>query len=165
MQGASGAESKAVCTEAGMFALRERRIHVTQDDFEMAVAKVLKKDSDKVRHTTTAIAELFTARRLQLRAFPVLCILGRADLVCMLTTFRICAGYVGDAVLDLSGRTRDFGRCISCSQIASAVFRLILHTPPAKFQFVTFVASLLIDEACRVSTTARSHSPADMICL
>jgi 26S proteasome regulatory subunit T6 len=27
--GASGAESKAVCTEAGMFALRERRIHVT----------------------------------------------------------------------------------------------------------------------------------------
>ena len=30
MIGASGAESKAVCTEAGMFALRERRIHVTQ---------------------------------------------------------------------------------------------------------------------------------------
>ena len=29
MQGASGAESKAVCSEAGMFALRERRIHVT----------------------------------------------------------------------------------------------------------------------------------------
>lgn len=27
--GASGAESKAICTEAGMFALRERRIHVT----------------------------------------------------------------------------------------------------------------------------------------
>merc|ERR1719223_2415042 len=47
MKGASGAESKAVCTEAGMFALRERRIHVTQDDFEMAVSKVLKKDSDK----------------------------------------------------------------------------------------------------------------------
>ena len=30
MKGASGAESKAVCSEAGMFALRERRIHVTQ---------------------------------------------------------------------------------------------------------------------------------------
>jgi len=29
MQGASGAESKGVCTEAGMFALREWRIHVT----------------------------------------------------------------------------------------------------------------------------------------
>ena len=43
---ASGAECKAVCTEAGMFALRERRIHVTQEDFEMAVAKVMKKDSE-----------------------------------------------------------------------------------------------------------------------
>jgi 26S proteasome regulatory subunit T6 len=44
---ASGAECKAVCTEAGMFALRERRVHVTQEDFEMAVAKVMKKDSDE----------------------------------------------------------------------------------------------------------------------
>jgi 26S proteasome regulatory subunit T6 len=44
MNGASGAESKGVCTEAGMFALRERRIHVTQEDFELAVAKVMKKD-------------------------------------------------------------------------------------------------------------------------
>mmetsp|Transcript_21784 Transcript_21784/g.31805 ORF Transcript_21784/g.31805 Transcript_21784/m.31805 type:complete len:404 (-) Transcript_21784:137-1348(-) len=43
---ASGAECKAVCTEAGMFALRERRVHVTQEDFEMAVSKVMKKDSD-----------------------------------------------------------------------------------------------------------------------
>jgi 26S proteasome regulatory subunit T6 len=42
MHGCSGAESKAVCTEAGMFALRERRIHVTQEDFEMAVAKLKK---------------------------------------------------------------------------------------------------------------------------
>merc|ERR1719324_861564 len=47
MNGASGAESKAVCTEAGMFALRERRQHVTQDDFQMAVSKVMKKDSEK----------------------------------------------------------------------------------------------------------------------
>ncbi len=46
MLNASGAECKAVCTEAGMFALRERRVHVTQEDFEMAVAKVMKKDSD-----------------------------------------------------------------------------------------------------------------------
>ena len=38
---------KGVCTEAGMYALRERRVHVTQDDFEMAVAKVMKKDSEK----------------------------------------------------------------------------------------------------------------------
>ena len=47
MNGASGAESKSVCTEAGMYALRERRQHVTQEDFDMAVAKVMKKDSDK----------------------------------------------------------------------------------------------------------------------
>ena len=46
MPNASGAECKAVCTEAGMFALRERRVHVTQEDFEMAVAKVMKKDGD-----------------------------------------------------------------------------------------------------------------------
>jgi 26S proteasome regulatory subunit T6 len=46
MPNASGAECKGVCTEAGMFALRERRMHVTQEDFEMAVAKVMKKDSD-----------------------------------------------------------------------------------------------------------------------
>ncbi|MBN3323515.1 PRS8 protein, partial [Atractosteus spatula] len=33
-------EASGVCTEAGMYALRERRVHVTQEDFEMAVAKV-----------------------------------------------------------------------------------------------------------------------------
>ena len=37
---------KAVCTEAGMFALRERRVHVTQDDFELACAKVMNKAED-----------------------------------------------------------------------------------------------------------------------
>ncbi|KAL6839440.1 hypothetical protein ACP4OV_030710 [Aristida adscensionis] len=47
MNGASGAELKAVCTEAGMFALRERRVHVSQEDFEMAVGKVMKKDAEK----------------------------------------------------------------------------------------------------------------------
>jgi 26S proteasome regulatory subunit T6 len=47
MDGASGAECKACCSEAGMFALRERRMHVTQEDFEMAVSKVMKKDDDK----------------------------------------------------------------------------------------------------------------------
>lgn len=47
MPGASGAEVKGVCTEAGMYALRERRVHVTQEDFEMAVSKVMEKDSDK----------------------------------------------------------------------------------------------------------------------
>lgn len=47
MEGASGADCKAVCTESGMYALRERRVHVTQEDFEMAVAKVMKKETEK----------------------------------------------------------------------------------------------------------------------
>ena len=47
LPGASGAEIKAVCTESGMYALRERRVHVTQEDFEMSVAKVMSKDNDK----------------------------------------------------------------------------------------------------------------------
>jgi len=54
--GASGAECKAVCTEAGMFALRERRVHVTQEDFDMAVEKVTKKD----HMTDLALKALFT---------------------------------------------------------------------------------------------------------
>jgi 26S proteasome regulatory subunit T6 len=47
MNGCSGAELKGVCTEAGMFALRERRVHVTQEDFDLATAKVLNKQNDK----------------------------------------------------------------------------------------------------------------------
>lgn len=37
MNGCSGAELKGVCTEAGMYALRERRIHVMQEDFGMSL--------------------------------------------------------------------------------------------------------------------------------
>lgn len=36
-----------MCSEAGMFALRERRVHVSEEDFEMAVAKVMNKDTEK----------------------------------------------------------------------------------------------------------------------
>jgi proteasome regulatory subunit len=38
---ATGADIKAICTEAGMFAIREGREQVTQEDFERAIAKVL----------------------------------------------------------------------------------------------------------------------------
>ncbi|OMH85951.1 26S protease regulatory subunit 8 [Zancudomyces culisetae] len=55
MTGSSGAEVKGVCTEAGMYALRERRVHVTQEDFELAVSKVMKKDSD----SNVSIRKLF----------------------------------------------------------------------------------------------------------
>lgn len=43
----SGAEAKAVCSEAGMFALRERRDFVTQEDFDLAVIKVMKKSNSE----------------------------------------------------------------------------------------------------------------------
>lgn len=38
---ATGADIKAICTEAGMFAIREGREQVTHVDFERAIAKVL----------------------------------------------------------------------------------------------------------------------------
>ncbi|KAL0483328.1 26S proteasome subunit Rpt6 [Acrasis kona] len=47
LSGASGAEVKGTCTEAGMFALRERRVHVNQEDLEMAVSKVMKRGEEK----------------------------------------------------------------------------------------------------------------------
>lgn len=37
----SGADIKAMCTEAGLIALRERRMKVTKDDFDKAKQKVL----------------------------------------------------------------------------------------------------------------------------
>ena len=44
--GLSGADLKAVCTEAGMFAIREKRDRVTVTDFMDAVEKVLDKEHD-----------------------------------------------------------------------------------------------------------------------
>ena len=45
--GASGAQIKSICTEAGMFAVRDRRNIVYQKDFELAIDKVFNKDVDK----------------------------------------------------------------------------------------------------------------------
>jgi len=42
-EGASGADIKAICTEAGMFAIREMREQVTQEDFERAIDKIIGK--------------------------------------------------------------------------------------------------------------------------
>jgi len=44
-EGASGADIRAICTEAGMFAIREERVRVTMFDFTRAVEKVLRKTS------------------------------------------------------------------------------------------------------------------------
>ncbi len=40
-EGATGADIKAICTEAGMFAIREERDYVTSADFERAIEKVV----------------------------------------------------------------------------------------------------------------------------
>ncbi|OIR59197.1 MAG: 26S proteasome regulatory subunit T6, RPT6/PSMC5 [Amphiamblys sp. WSBS2006] len=52
LPGVSGAEIKSVCTEAGMFALREGRVHICKDDFELAVAKIMKKEHEKTAGKT-----------------------------------------------------------------------------------------------------------------
>lgn len=44
----SGADIKAVCTEAGLMALRERRMRVTADDFRKAKEKVLYRKTEGV---------------------------------------------------------------------------------------------------------------------
>lgn len=46
MENFSGAEVKAVCTEAGYFAIRKNKTKVTEDDFIKAVKKLKKEDHD-----------------------------------------------------------------------------------------------------------------------
>jgi proteasome regulatory subunit len=48
---ASGADIRAICTEAGMFAIRENRDTVTMTDFERALVKVL--DSEELKGSET----------------------------------------------------------------------------------------------------------------
>ncbi len=43
-EGCVGAELKAICTEAGMFAIRDGREYVTMEDFEKAIEKVCGKE-------------------------------------------------------------------------------------------------------------------------
>ena len=44
----SGADIKAICSEAGLLALRERRMKVTQDDFKKAKERALYKKKGSV---------------------------------------------------------------------------------------------------------------------
>jgi len=46
-EGSTGADIKAICTEAGMFAIRENRDIVSMADFEKAITKVLDEGTDK----------------------------------------------------------------------------------------------------------------------
>jgi 26S proteasome regulatory subunit T6 len=47
LNGASAAMTKACCSECGMFAVRERRMYVTQEDFVLAAAKVMNNTAEK----------------------------------------------------------------------------------------------------------------------
>jgi proteasome regulatory subunit len=53
---ATGADIRAICTEAGMFAIREDRDVVTMTDFEKAVAKVLETEEAKTSETGAMFA-------------------------------------------------------------------------------------------------------------
>ncbi|WP_135825663.1 proteasome-activating nucleotidase Pan1 [Halorussus ruber] len=46
VEDASGADIKAICTEAGMFAIRDDRTEITMQDFEDAKAKIEAEDDD-----------------------------------------------------------------------------------------------------------------------
>ncbi len=47
-EGASGADLKALSTEAGMYAIREERTVIYQSDFENAAAKILNKERNRI---------------------------------------------------------------------------------------------------------------------
>jgi proteasome regulatory subunit len=47
-EGSSGADLKALSTEAGMYAIREERTMVYQSDFESAAAKILNKERNRI---------------------------------------------------------------------------------------------------------------------
>jgi proteasome regulatory subunit len=47
-EGSSGADLKALSTEAGMYAIREERTTVYQSDFESAAAKILHKERNRI---------------------------------------------------------------------------------------------------------------------
>jgi proteasome regulatory subunit len=52
----TGADIKAICMEAGMFAIRAGRRQVTNEDFDMAIAKILVGDEDVESHTGAMFA-------------------------------------------------------------------------------------------------------------
>jgi proteasome regulatory subunit len=43
----TGADIKSICTEAGMFAIRDKRVCITEEDFKMAITKVQERGSGR----------------------------------------------------------------------------------------------------------------------
>ncbi|MBR4226751.1 MAG: proteasome-activating nucleotidase, partial [Candidatus Methanomethylophilaceae archaeon] len=52
-EGASGAEIKSICTEAGMLAIRDNRDTVLEDDFLKVKTKVLEAGRNKIKQAPT----------------------------------------------------------------------------------------------------------------
>ena len=46
-QDRTGADIKSICTEAGMFAIRDKRVCITEEDFKMAITKVQERGSGR----------------------------------------------------------------------------------------------------------------------
>ncbi len=51
-EGASGADIKNICTEAGMFAIRSNKDHVVNEDFLDAIKKITGEKETAARVTT-----------------------------------------------------------------------------------------------------------------
>jgi hypothetical protein len=84
----SGADIKAVCTEAGLLALRERRMRVTKADFTAAREKVcfvLFLDADLIRHADGAFRFFIGRMRVHPRvsiSSSYLCIIQWTHVIC-----------------------------------------------------------------------------------
>ncbi len=112
MSTSSGAELKGCCTEAGMFALRERRVHVTQEDFEMAVTKIMKKVRGlawRASVVSSDLCALLHARRILRRTRASgSCGSSRAQLICRFISSRIAKSTtlrMAENVIDLTSPT------------------------------------------------------------
>jgi proteasome regulatory subunit len=53
----TGADIKAICTEAGMFAIRQESYTVTKENFKQSLNKILKSEKLKARDTGTRTSE------------------------------------------------------------------------------------------------------------
>ena len=90
----SGADIKAVCTEAGLLALRERRMRVTKADFTSAREKVCQYHRILMRMLTFAMIGVVPEERGHAgRTLPVICTCYRCRAYSIV--FLVSASFVG----------------------------------------------------------------------
>ena len=54
-EGATGADIKAICTEAGMFAVKENKESVEMEDFERAIRKILRSEQGRYAKSESGV--------------------------------------------------------------------------------------------------------------